>query len=112
MDDKEIKKQVKALAKKYPLIKEVEIFYYGSGDSFDSYDVDWTPKKEEEKALISNVRGDDFEPVFWEMVERAGSNFNNEGSEGYVRFNLVDKIVTIDDYYRYSETNLNQSIEV
>ena len=106
MTDEEIKGKLGVLAaKNYPNVETVTFRYYGSGDSFDSYDVDVEPCPE-------TVDSDDFEDIFWEMVERADSDFENEGSEGTVTFDLKARSVEIDDYYIVRETQHNGTITV
>lgn len=104
MTDEKIKATMGVLAlKNYPNVEKVTFTYYGSGDSFDSYDVSVDPPTEK-------VDSDDFEDIFWEMVERADSDFNNDGSEGTVVFDLKNRKVEIEDYYNVVETKLNTNI--
>lgn len=105
MENKEIKEKLEELSKKYPNVNSVDFNYYGSGDSFDSYDVDVLPAGEE-------VENSDFEDLFWVMVEKADSNFNNDGSRGTVSFDLKGKTVEINDYYIYTEEGLNANIKI
>lgn len=104
MTDEEIKAKLELLAiENYPKVEEVTFSYYGSGDSFDSYDVDVEPSSE-------TVNSDDFEDIFWEMIDRADSDFNNDGSEGKVVFDLKNRKVEIEDYYIVRESQHNASI--
>lgn len=106
MTDEEIKARLELLAiKNYPKVEEVTFSYYGSGDSFDSYDVDVRPSSEK-------VNSDDFEDIFWEMIDRADSDFNNDGSEGKVVFDLKNRKVEIEDYYNVVKTELNANITI
>lgn len=106
LEQKEIKEKLKILADKYPDFEKVDLDYYGSGDSFESYDVNITPCSAENYKKINN---EDFEELFWDMVERADSNFNNDGSRGTVTFNLKELTISIDDYCIYIEEAINYS---
>lgn len=105
MENKEIKDQIIKLAIKYPNVEEVRFDYYGSGDSFESYDVSVSPDTE-------SVNNGDFEDIFWHMVEEAGSNFNNEGSQGKVIFDLKNQTVSITDYYNVQTEELNTEFTI
>lgn len=100
MTNEEIKEQLKRLAIAYPNVVEVAFEYHGSGDSFDSYYESVLPDTE-------SINSVDFENIFWHMVETADSNFNNEGSQGTVNFNLKEQTVSIEDYYNVVTKELN-----
>lgn len=104
MDNKEIKEGLAELAKKYPGVKKVNLHYYGSGDSFDSYYVDVIPD--------IKVINSDFEDIFWHLIDTYSGGFNDEGSEGVVKFDLENQTVKITDYYRIETTELNQEVTI
>ena len=105
MENQQVKDQLKVLAEKYVNVNKVEFDYYGSGDSFESYDVGVTPDTE-------NISNSEFEDIFWYMIERADSNFNNEGSQGKVTFDLKNQTVSVTDYYNIVSEELNTEFTI
>lgn len=92
------------LKKQFPNAGLVEIEYYGAGDSFDSFNnvniinkdgtsVDYQTFSEEEiiESLID---------VLWIGIEKSDADFNNEGSEGKVIFNLVFNTAEVHNSHR------------
>lgn len=110
MTDSEIIQRLKLLSIKYPNISEIRLEYHGSGDSFDSYDISTVYKDSDTKH--TTIYESDVEDMFWELVERANSDFNNDGARGTVVFNLETYKAPITDYYYFTESNLNTEIEI
>lgn len=101
MEDKEIKEKIKELRGKYLDLEEITIEYNGAGDSFDS--------------MYSNTDGvdsKDYEDLVFALINKVGSNFNNDGSYGTVTINLLENTIRIEDYYNYTESSLNQDITI
>ncbi len=105
MEDKEILDKIDYLKNKYPSVTEIYINYYGSGDSFEGYDASCTPHIEE-------FSDSEVEDIMEEMIERADSNFNNDGSRGTIIINLADKSVNIEDYSQFMSEELNAEITI
>ena len=101
MTDLEIKKRIEVLALQYPDIDNIEIEYNGAGDSFESM---WTN--------TNGVDYEDYEDLCEEMIERADSDFNNEGSSGYIFIDLLEKTIEIKDYYNVVTQELNRTIKI
>ena len=101
------KKEILAsLAEKFPQVVKFEVSYSGSGDSFDSfysldtYDADGKPVNVSEGEFL-NLTND----YMFEIFERSGNpNFNDDGSEGTITFDMVNKVVTLHNYWIIRDT--------
>lgn len=104
-EKKNKKETLAALAEAFPGVARFEIGYAGSGDDFDSF-FDYTmfdsagkeiktSQNEENKFL--NIADD----YIWDIMNRAqhGPDFNNDGSEGKVTFDMLNKVVILDVTY-------------
>lgn len=104
------KKEVLAqLAETFPGATEFLIEYGGYGDSFDSFyslSVTCTNKEDESKY---ESREQDFlqitEEFMYDIFDRSGNpNFNDDGSEGTIKFDMINKVVTLHNYWIVRET--------
>ena len=105
-----IKKEVLAeLAQAFPTVKKFVSSYAGAGDNFDSfyqldtYDADNKPVDIKENEFLAIT-----EDYMWDIFERSGNpNFNDDGSEGTITFDMVNKVVTLHNYWmiRTSESS-------
>jgi hypothetical protein len=95
-----------ALKEKYPELTTLEVEYYGSGDNFDDFHTITGFDKDGNGLDISTgeVYGiiDDY---CFHIFDMSGQiDFNDEGSEGTIKFDLVNNITTLDNYQIYRET--------
>lgn len=104
------KKEVLAqLAETFPGATEFLIEYGGYGDSFDSFyslSVTCTNKEDESKY---ETRERDFleitENFMYDIFDRSGNpNFNDDGSEGTIKFDMINKVVTLHNYWIVRES--------
>lgn len=102
-----IKKEVLAeLAAAFPTVVKFVSSYAGAGDNFDSfYQLD-TYDSEGKPVDISDSKFLDItEDYMFEIFERSGNpNFNDDGSEGTVTFDMVNKVVTLHNYWIVRDT--------
>lgn len=104
------KKEILAqLAEMFPNAAMFEISYSGSGDSFDSfYSFDAQdangrniPEYDRRESEFLNVAED----FLFDIFERSGNpNFNDDGSEGTIKFDMLNKVVTLHNYWIVRET--------
>lgn len=96
------------LVEKFPGAQKLIIYYNGAGDDFDSFsslavldgenknlvDLESWEKQEEFIKLTQNY-------IFDVIFENANCqpDFNNEGSTGTVTFDLLNKVVTLENSY-------------
>lgn len=105
MGDTPSKKEVIAqLAEKFPNAAKFEISYAGSGDSFDSFysldAVDADGKNIQDYERRESEFLSITEDYIFELFERSGNpDFNNDGSEGTVTFDMVNKAVILHNYW-------------
>lgn len=106
-----LKKEFNAVKKKYPLLEKFQCNFCGSGDSFDSFydeDVILSTKTDKECdilvectdkeksdiiAVIHNTR------LLWEILQKWGCGFNDEGCRGVITIDFIDSTVTVDSEY-------------
>lgn len=87
-----VKQEIKDLKAKFPDVKEINIEYRGSGDSFeDFWNLETTPD--------SSISQEDVESLLWHAIENSDANFNNEGSEGDIKIDLINEKLIINNYY-------------
>jgi hypothetical protein len=102
------KKYIEELAERFPNSKRISVEYYGSGDSFDSFndltftrrdgtpydydEVSWNNRSE----LMNEM---EMNGLLWDALERSGADFNNEGSRGYVHINLDTTTLEVENYW-------------
>jgi hypothetical protein len=102
------KKEVLAqLTEAFPAAVKFRIEYSGSGDNFDSfYSFD---AEDAEGKDIPTISENDFmriaEDFIFDIFERSGNpNFNDDGSEGSVEFDMINKVVTLHNYWIVRDT--------
>lgn len=101
------KKEVLAqLAEKFPAATKFTIEYNGSGDSFDSF---YNFDAEDAGGKSLPINENDFmgiaEDFIFDIFERSGNpNFNDDGSEGTVEFDMVNKVVTLHNFWIIRDT--------
>lgn len=94
MKKQDIIKALKKIKKQFPEVKQIQMDYCGSGDSFDSYS--WI-RNEDGNHL--DLNSELYEDIAEELFILAGTDFNNEGSEGTITLDLENMDATIDNYY-------------
>jgi hypothetical protein len=99
------KETIAELKERFPAAAKITVGYQGSGDSFDSF-FDFTIEDSKGKVIEPGSRDEnDFYSIadtyIWDIMDRAVSSpdFNNDGSEGRVIFDLVNKVVTLEVTY-------------
>lgn len=94
---KEVYAALKAL---YPDLKMLEIAYEGSGDNFgDFYSIDGYDKDGNLMDILSGDVQSIVEDYCFHIFDLSGQpDFNNEGSEGYIKLDLLNYITTLDNY--------------
>ncbi len=106
------KKQTLAeLAEAFPGFTQFEVGYQGAGDSFDSF-FDYTAYDAKGKAtniaddhqqeLFTKITGPYIDYIF--MTAKNQPNFNDDGSDGTVTFDMVNKVVTLQVNYQEDVT--------
>ncbi len=113
-------KIIDQLREQYPTVGKISIGYFGSGDSFDSfhdaefYDKDDNLMSEEGLPELDMTDGggysgedsSDLMSVVWKALEAHPEvDFNNDGCEGEVIFDLVNDKVRVDNRNFYTETS-------
>ena len=104
--EKKTKKETIAeLKERFPAAAKITVGYQGSGDSFDSF-FDFTIEDSKEAVMEPGPHDEnDFYAItdtyIWDIMDRAQSSpdFNNDGSEGKVIFDLVNKVVILEVTY-------------
>lgn len=99
MTEKEVNAAFDKLKKKYPGTTNIEITYYGSGDSFEDFDVESDGSDE--------VLNEDVESLLWHYIDVAGADFNDEGGRGTIDIDLKKGTIRIVDYYYTRDEELN-----
>jgi hypothetical protein len=101
------KKEIMAqLTEAFPAAVKFNIEYNGSGDDFNSfYDFD----AEDANGKSLDISETEFmriaEDFVWDMFERSPNvDFNDGGCEGEVTFDMINKVVTLHNYYIVKET--------
>jgi hypothetical protein len=110
---KKTKKETLAeLAEKFPGVASFEIGFQGAGDNFDSF-YDYTAYDAEGKVIepFSGYQNENSflhvaEEYIWYIMDNAHSqpDFNNDGSDGTVTFDMVNKVVTLQVNYNEDVT--------
>lgn len=81
----------------------IEISYYGSGDSFGEFNettlltADGGCVMDGEK--FAKLKEDISEDDLWKVLEGSDADFNNDGSEGTIIFDLVEGTITVQNNY-------------
>ena len=95
------------LKEKYPTAATIEVSYEGSGDSFGdfwsitAYDAAGNEVKDASHGEIQHI----IEDYCYEIFEMSGEpDFNNDGSEGTIKFDILNQVTTLDNYVKYVET--------
>jgi hypothetical protein len=99
------KKEVLAqLAEAFPGATQFVIEYGGYGDDFSSFhslDVTCTNKENEREydrreTEFLNIAGD----YIWNIFDSSSDvSFNDDGSEGTIKFDMINKVVTLHNYW-------------
>lgn len=98
------------------VISRIVVQYEGSGDSFsDFWDYEVELKEgmkleAKESEVFSYIMEKLDEPI-WECLEQLGADFNNDGSEGHVYIDFVNKTIKCNNYERYTETRYVGEVE-
>lgn len=104
-EKKNKRETLSALAETFPGVARFEIGYQGAGDDFDSF-YDYTMFDSAGKE-IKSTQGEEskflriVEDYIWDIMNRAQNqpDFNNDGSEGKVTFDMLNKVVILDVTY-------------
>ena len=114
-----MKKYIQELAERFPDVRRISVEYYGSGDSFDSfndltfekndgttsdYSSDWRQRSE----LLNETA---MNGLLWDAIERSDADFNNDGSRGYVHINLDNTTLEVENYYIVQSEELGGGVE-
>ena len=115
-----MKKYIQELAERFPDVRRISVDYYGSGDSFDSFNdltfekndgttsdyssLDWKQRFE----LLNETAMNE---LLWDAIERSEADFNNEGSRGYVHINLDTTTLEVENYYIVQSEELGGGVE-
>lgn len=97
------------LKERFPKADELTIHYFGAGDSFESFS-SLVALDENDQNISEYENSYDIEQEFIKITEdiifdimdnRANNqpNFNDDGSEGSVTFNLVDRVIVLENIY-------------
>jgi hypothetical protein len=101
------KKEVLAqLNEAFPAATKFHIEYSGTGDDFDSF---YSFDAEDAEGKSLPIDESEFlqiaEDFIFDIFERSGNpDFNNDGCEGTVVFDMVNKVVTLHNYNFVIET--------
>jgi hypothetical protein len=85
-----IKEEIQKLKKLYPDVKEIEISYNGSGDSFSEFysiQVDGNEDTHIEESALSDL--------LWHAISNSEADFDNDGCEGIIIIDLVEEKMSI-----------------
>ena len=114
-----MKKYIQELAERFPDVRRISVEYYGSGDSFDSfndltfekndgttsdYSSDWKQRSE----LLNETA---MNGLLWDAIERSEADFNNDGSRGYVHINLDNTTLEVENYYIVQSEELGGGLD-
>jgi hypothetical protein len=106
------KETLAGLAEAFPGVASFEIGFQGAGDNFDSF-YDYTAYDAEGKVIdihsgFSNENKflQIAEDYIWYVMDNAHNqpDFNNDGSDGTVTFDMVNKVVTLQVNYQEDVT--------
>jgi hypothetical protein len=93
------------LAEKFPGVATFEVAYQGAGDNFDSF-FDFIMKDSAGNEIESSQTDEDSfltiaDDYIWHIFDKAQSqpDFNNDGSEGKVIFDMINKVVILEVTY-------------
>lgn len=93
------------LAEKFPGVATFEVAYQGAGDNFDSF-FDFIMKDSAGNEIESSQTDEDnflaiADDYIWHIFDKAQSqpDFNNDGSEGKVIFDMINKVVILEVTY-------------
>ena len=112
------KKFIESLAERFPDVKKISVQYYGSGDSFDSFD-DITFETKDGSPYQHNNWNDNYallnenemNGLLWDALERSGADFNNDGSRGYVHIDLEKITLEVENYYIVQSEEFGGGVE-
>jgi len=95
------------LKETFPTAATIEVSYEGSGDSFGdfwsitAYDAAGKELENYSHGDIQNI----IEDYCFEVFEMSGEpDFNNDGSDGTIKFDILNQITTLDNYVKYVES--------
>lgn len=105
-DLKKTKKEtIVALVEKFPEVSKIRIGYQGGGDNFDSF-YDFSIYDLDNKEIVSSQFDENTflniaDDYIWYIFNNAQSqpDFNNDGSEGTVTFDLINRAVILEVTY-------------
>ena len=93
------------LAEKFPGVATFEVAYQGAGDNFDSF-FDFIMKDSAGSEIKSSQTDENnfltiADDYIWNIFDKAQSqpDFNNDGSEGKVIFDMINKVVILEVTY-------------
>ena len=99
------KETIAQLKERFPAAAEIIVGYQGAGDNFDSFfDFTILDAKGVEQEFKPSDESDFYQitdDYIWDIMNRAQNSpdFNNDGSEGRVLFDLINKVVTLEVTY-------------
>jgi len=95
------------LKEEFPTVATIEVSYEGSGDSFGdfwsivAYDAAGNLLNDVSSGAIQHI----IEDYCYEIFEMSGEpDFNNDGSEGTIKFDIQNQVTTLDNYVKYVES--------
>lgn len=95
------------LKEKFPTAVLIEVSYEGSGDCFGdfwqitAYDANKKEIKDASHGEIQSI----IEDYCFEIFDMSGEpNFNDDGSEGTIKFDILNLVTTLDNYEKYTDT--------
>jgi hypothetical protein len=109
-----MKKYIQELAERFPNVKKISIDYYGSGDSFDSFNQVTFEEKDGSLSESSDnelLDEDEMNDLLWKAIDKSEADFNNEGSEGRVHINLEETTIEVENYYYIQSKELGGGVE-
>lgn len=93
------------LKEAFPKAAKITISYSGSGDDFGDF---WRLEAEESDGKELKISESDFrhitEDYMFDLLDNSDADFNNDGSEGTIEFDLENMVTTLDNYEIYMET--------
>ena len=82
---------------------EIRVSYYGSGDSFGEFNnvtvLDKDGNNMQYNTEPSMLKEDISDDDLWTILEQSEADFNNEGSEGEIVFDLVGGTIEVENFY-------------
>jgi hypothetical protein len=94
-----IKSTIAKLKKEYPGVDKIAVSYNGSGDSFDSFSsVSLSKNSKPVKRQAQNNFTQKYDDILSAALEISDADFNNEGSEGEVVFDLKKNKIFVENY--------------